>query len=250
MSGTTSNINWCLQPPHTQRLIKILMVWKRRGCCTLRLSHRLALVNLYLRISNQLAHVMRYYIRVRNTQSTYIYCICKGGDCDIKSPTWTFRLRYLLIVLKSLPDFQLQKINVRKRPFLMSWRWCLHEALPYAHQTNMSWKHSPTHGLTAFKGKAKKKIWNKQRKLWKNAKKHTVCEHKLIHDIVSSMCSKTTTDFFSTTDWTDGTDFIKADLYFLFLNTNHSNRTNLCSIVGGSFRITFTDVKPLQPDNA
>ena len=48
----------------------------------------------------------------------------------------------------------------------------------------------------------------------------------------------------------DGTDFIKADLYFLFLNTNHSNRTNLCSIVGGSFRITFTDVKPLQPDNA
>ena len=34
----------------------------------------------------------------------------------------------------------------------------------------------------------------------KNAKKHTVCEHKLIHDIVRSMCSKTTTDFFSTTD--------------------------------------------------
>ena len=74
-----------------------------------------------------------------------------------------------------------------------------------------------------------------------------MCEHKLIHDIVSSIYTKTTTDFFSTTD---GTDYIKADLYFLFLNTNHSNRTNLCSIVGGSFRITFTDVKPLQPDNA
>ncbi len=60
-----------------------------------RLSHRLALVNLYLKISNQLAHVMRYYIQVHNTQSIYIYCICKGGDCDIKSPTWTFRLRCL-----------------------------------------------------------------------------------------------------------------------------------------------------------
>ena len=46
-----------------------------------------------------------------------------------------------------------------KRPFLMSWRWCLHEALPYVHQTNMSWKHSPTHGLTAFKGKIKKNFW-------------------------------------------------------------------------------------------
>ena len=61
--------------------------------------------------------------------------------------------------LENLPDFQFQKINVRKRPFLMSWRWCLHEALPYAHQTNMSWKHSPTHGLTAFKGKIKKNFW-------------------------------------------------------------------------------------------
>ena len=29
------------------------------GAVLLRLSHRLALVNLYLRISNQLAHVMR-----------------------------------------------------------------------------------------------------------------------------------------------------------------------------------------------
>ncbi len=55
---------------------------------------------------------------------------------------------------------------------------------------------------------------------------------------------------FATTDYVDGTDYIKADLYFLFLNTNHSNRTNLCSIVGGSFRITFTDVKPLQLLNA
>ena len=47
-----------------------------------------------------------------------------------------------------------------KRPFLMSWRWCLHEALPYVHQTNMSWKHSPTHGLTAFKSKYTKFSWN------------------------------------------------------------------------------------------
>ncbi len=55
-----------------------------------------ALVNLYARISNQLAHVKRYYIRVLHTQSIYNYFICKGGDRDIKSPTWTFRLRYLL----------------------------------------------------------------------------------------------------------------------------------------------------------
>ena len=32
---------------------------------------------------------------------------------------------------------------------------------------------------------------------------------------------------FSTTDYADGTDYIKADLHFLFLNTNHSNGTNL-----------------------
>ena len=79
----------------------------------------------------------RHEIIYTNT-TPIIYNNIKGGYRDIKSPTWTFRLRYLLIVLKSLPDFQLQKINVRKRPFLMSWRWCLHEALPYAHQTNMS----------------------------------------------------------------------------------------------------------------
>lgn len=32
---------------------------------------------------------------------------------------------------------------------------------------------------------------------------------------------------FATTDYADGTDYIKADLHLLFLNTNHSNRTNL-----------------------
>ena len=116
-----------------------------------------------------------------------------------KSPTWTLQLLGFKDTL-NLPDLRVRRPTFCKRPFLMSWRWCLHEALPYAHQTNMSWKHSPTHGLTAFKGKAKKKIWNEQRKLWKNAKKHTVCEHKLIHDIVSSIYTKTTTDFFSTTD--------------------------------------------------
>ena len=32
---------------------------------------------------------------------------------------------------------------------------------------------------------------------------------------------------FATTDYADGTDYIKVDLHFLFLNTNHSNGTNL-----------------------
>ena len=59
----------------------------------------------------------------------------------------------------NLPDSEQRRLTFRKRPFLMSWRWCLHEALPYVHQTNMSWKHSPTHGLTAFKGKIKKNFW-------------------------------------------------------------------------------------------
>ena len=62
-------------------------------------------------------------------------------------------------ILKIYQIFSNRRLTFRKRPFLMSWRWCLHEALPYAHQTNMSWKHSPTHGLTAFKGKIKKNFW-------------------------------------------------------------------------------------------
>ena len=113
----------------------------------------------------------------------------------------------------------------------MSWRWCLHEALPYAHQTNMSWKHSPTHGLTAFKGKAKKKIWNEQRKLWKNAKKHTVCEHNRTQHrhtpcITSYIYTKTTTDFFSTTlcGWNG---LYKSGFTLLVFEANQSNRTNL-----------------------
>ena len=40
-----------------------------------------------------------------------------------------------------------------------------------------------------------------------------------MHSITSYIHTKTTIDFFSTTDGTDGTDFIKADLHFLFLNT-------------------------------
>ena len=61
--------------------------------------------------------------------------------------------------------------------------------------------------------KVKKELWNEQGKAWKNAKKHTVYEHKLIHDIVSSIHTKTTTDFFSTTDWMDGTDYINKRIY-------------------------------------
>ena len=90
----------------------------------------------------------------------------------------------------------------------------------------------PTHGLTVFNGKVKNYFWNKQRKSWKNAnEKHCVRTQRTLHRLTPSITSyihtKTTTDFFSTTDWTDGTDFIKADLHFLFLNTNHSNVTNL-----------------------
>ena len=55
--------------------------------------------------------------------------------------------------------FDGRRLTSRKRPFLMSWRWCLHEALPYVHQTNMSWKHSPTHGLTVFKRKYMNFSW-------------------------------------------------------------------------------------------
>ena len=100
---------------------------------------------------------MRYYIRV---QHLIIYNNIKGGYRDIKSPTWTLRLHYLLRTFWKFTRFSKSEDKTFcKRPFLMSWRWCLHEALPYVHQTNMSWKHSPTHGLTAFKGKIKKNFW-------------------------------------------------------------------------------------------
>ena len=148
-----------------------------------------------------------------------------------KSPTWTLQLLGFKDTL-NIPDLRVRRPTFCKRPFLMSWRWCLREALPYAHQTNMSWKHSPTHGLTVFKGKGKKKLWNKQRKSWKNAnEKHCVRAQRTLHRLTPSITSyihtKTTIDFFSTTDYADGTDYIKADLHFLFLNTNHSNVTNL-----------------------
>ena len=46
-------------------------------------------------------------------------------------------------ILKIYQIFRQRRLTFHKRPFLMSWRWCLHEALPYVHQTNMSWKHTP-----------------------------------------------------------------------------------------------------------
>ena len=56
---------------------------------------------------------------------------------------------------------------------------------------------------------------------------HNRTLHRLTPSITSYIHTKTTTGFFSTTDYADGTDFIKADLHLLFLNTNHSNGTNL-----------------------
>ena len=56
---------------------------------------------------------------------------------------------------------------------------------------------------------------------------HNRTLHRLTPSITSYIHTKTTIDFFSTTDYADGTDYIKADLLLLFLNTNSSNRTNL-----------------------
>ena len=52
--------------PQNQRLIKILGNEKDVGAVHLAYPIFEALVNLTLRISNQLAHVMRYYIRVQH----------------------------------------------------------------------------------------------------------------------------------------------------------------------------------------
>ena len=49
----------CLQPPHTQRLIINLRNEKDVGAVLFAYPVTVALVNLYARISNQLAHVMR-----------------------------------------------------------------------------------------------------------------------------------------------------------------------------------------------
>ena len=76
----------------------------------------------------------------------------------------------------------------------MSWRWCLHEALPYVHQTNMSWKHSPTHGLTAFKSKYTKFSWNNKIFIIKIFSTRTIIFNFFVHVFVHCFvpnCSNT-----------------------------------------------------------